>query len=60
MKKEEIEYIESEVKNDLIPEIRKMIPTVLGWILRSIFPKLEQKIIDFVVRIVEQFLSKKK
>lgn len=59
MRKEEIDYIESEVRNDLIPEIRKMIPTVLGWILRSIFPKLEQKIIDFVVRIVEQFLSKK-
>ena len=59
MRKEQIDYIESEVRNDLIPEIRKMIPTVLGWILRSIFPKLEQKIIDFVVRIVEQFLSKK-
>lgn len=59
MRKEEIEYIETEVRNDLIPEIRKMIPTVLGWILKSIFPKLEQKIIDFVVRIVEQFLSKK-
>lgn len=60
MKKEEIEYIETEVKNDLIPKIKKSIPTVLGWVLRLVFPKIEQKIIDFVVRIVEQFLTEKK
>lgn len=60
MKKEEIEYIETEIKVNLMPEIKKSIPAVLGWILRSIFPKLERKIIDFIIQIVEHFLSKKK
>lgn len=60
MKAEEIEYIETEVKVNLIPEVRKMMPTVIGWVLRSIFPKLERKIVDFVVYMVEHFLSKKK
>lgn len=60
MKAEEIEYIESEVKINLMPEIKKATPTVLGWVLRVIFPKLERKIIDFVISMVEHFLSKKK
>jgi phage terminase Nu1 subunit (DNA packaging protein) len=60
MKASEIEYIETEVKVNLMPEIKKSIPTVLGWVLRVVFPKLERKIIDFVVKIVEDFLSKKK
>lgn len=60
MKAEEIQYIELEVKVNLIPEVRKMMPTVIGWVLRSIFPKLERKIIDFIIEIVEHFLSKKK
>lgn len=60
MRLEEIEYIETEVKTNLMPEIKKSIPTVLGWVLRLVFPKLERKIIDFVVNMVEHFLSKKK
>jgi phage terminase Nu1 subunit (DNA packaging protein) len=60
MKAEEIEYIETEVKVNLMPEIKKSIPTVLGWVLRVVFPKLERKIIDFVIYMVEHFLSKKK
>jgi len=60
MKAEEIGYIETEVKVNLIPEIKKSIPTVLGWVLRLVLPKLERKIIDFVVSMVEHFLSKKK
>jgi phage terminase Nu1 subunit (DNA packaging protein) len=60
MKAEEIEYIETEVKANLMPEIKKSIPTVLGWVLRVVFPKLERKIIDFVIYMVEHFLSKKK
>jgi hypothetical protein len=60
MKAEEIEYIETEVKVNLMPEIKKSIPTVLGWVLRVVFPKLERKIIDFVIGLVEHFLSKKK
>jgi phage terminase Nu1 subunit (DNA packaging protein) len=60
MKAEEIEYIETEVKVNLMPEIKKAVPGVLGWVLRLIFPKLERKIIDFIIEIVEHFLSKKK
>lgn len=60
MKAEEIEYIETEVKVNLMPEIKKSIPTVLGWVLRLVFPKLELRIVEFVVKMVEHFLSKKK
>ena len=60
MKAQEIEYIETEVKVNLMPEIKKSIPTFLGWVLRVVFPKLERKIIDFVINMVEHFLAKKK
>jgi hypothetical protein len=60
MKAEEIEYIEAEVKVNLMPEIKKAVPGVLGWVLRVVFPKLERKIIDFIIGIVENILSKKK
>ena len=60
MKAEEIEYIETEVKVNLMPEIKKSIPTVLGWVLRVVFPKLELRIISFVIKIVEHLLNKKK
>lgn len=60
MKPQEIQYIETEVKVNLMPEIKKSIPTVLGWVLRLAFPKLERKIIDFIIEIVEHFLSKNK
>jgi hypothetical protein len=60
MKAEEIEYIEAEVKVNLMPEIKKAVPGVLGWVLKVVFPKLERKIIDFIIGIVENILSKKK
>jgi hypothetical protein len=60
MKAEEIEFIEAEVKVNLMPEIKKAVPSVLSWVLRVVFPKLERKIIDFVIGMVEHFLSKKK
>ena len=60
MKAEEIEYIETEVKTNLIPEIKKAVPGVLGWVIKIIFPKLERKIIDFIIGIVENILNKKK
>ena len=59
MKAEEIEFIEAEVKVNLMPEIKKAVPGVLAWVLRVVFPKLERKIINFVISIVEHFLSKK-
>jgi hypothetical protein len=43
-----------------MPEIKKAVPGVLSWVLRVVFPKLERKIIDFVISMVEHFLSKKK
>ena len=60
MKAEQIEYIEAEVKVNLMPEIKKAVPGVLGWVLKVVFPKLERKIIDFIIGIVENILSKKK
>ena len=60
MKAEEIEFIEAEVKVNLMPEIKKAVPGVLAWVLRVVFPKLELKIIDFVIGMVDHFLSKKK
>lgn len=60
MKAEEIEFIEAEVKVNLMPEIKKAVPGVLGWVIKLIFPKLERKIIDFIIGIVENILSKKK
>ena len=60
MKAEEIEYIEAEVKVNLMPEIKKAVPSVLAWVLRVVFPKLERKISDFVIIMVERFLNKKK
>ena len=60
MKAEEIEFIENEVKVNLMPEIKKAVPKVLGLVLKLVFPKLERKIIDFIIEIVENILSKKK
>ncbi len=60
MKAEQIEFIENEVKLNLMPEIKKAVPGVLGWVLKVVFPKLERKIIDFIIGIVENILSKKK
>jgi hypothetical protein len=60
MKAEQIEYIENEVKVNLMPEIKKAVPGVLGWVLKVVFPKLERKIIDFIIEIIENIVSKKK
>ena len=60
MKAEQIEFIENEVKVNLMPEIKKAVPGVLGWVLKVVFPKLERKIIDFIIGIIENILSKKK
>jgi len=60
MQVEQIEFIENEVKVNLMPEIKKAVPGVLGWVIKLIFPKLERKIIDFIIGIVENILNKKK
>jgi hypothetical protein len=43
-----------------MPEIKKAVPGVLGWVLKVVFPKLERKIIDIIIKIVENILIKKK
>lgn len=57
MKKEEIEFVETEVKQNLTPEIRQALPQILGWILKSVFPKLEVKIIDFIIALFDKLLE---
>lgn len=60
MKKEEIEFVETEVKQNLSPEIKQALPPILGWLLKVIFPKLEVKIIDFIVVLFDKLLEKRK
>lgn len=59
MKSEEIEFVETEVKQNLSPEIRKALPPILGWVLKSVFPKLEVKIINFIVTLFDKLLEKR-
>lgn len=60
MIKEEIEFVETEVKQSLSPEIRKALPPILGWILKAIFPKIEVKIINFIVTLFDKLLENRK
>jgi len=67
MRAEEKEYIETEVKTDIVPElltdIRKILG-FLGWVLRRINPKQEQRLVDKVyakiVAIFELILLNRK
>lgn len=60
MKSEEIEFVETEVKQNLTPDIKAALPPLLGWILKAIFPKIEAKIINFIVALFDQLLEKRK
>lgn len=60
MIKEEIEFVETEVKQNLTPDIKAALPPLLGWILRAVFPKLEVKIINFIVALFDKLLEKRK
>ena len=59
MTQEEIVIVEQKVSTDLIPEIRKALPTILGFLLKSIFPKLERKLIDIITELFKDLLSKR-
>lgn len=59
MRVEERNLIAYEVRKSIIPEIKKIIPGVLGWVLRTIFPRLERLIIENIIRIVELILLKR-
>ena len=60
MRKAEEELIEAEVIKLIMPDIKAFIPTILGWILRTIFPKLQAKIIERIKAIVEMILLNRK
>lgn len=60
MKKQEKEYIEQEVKSVLMPEIKALLPGFLGFLIRAFFPKLEKRIIDGIILIVEAILNGRK
>ena len=56
---EEKEYAKVEVKLNLMPEIKKEIPGIIAFLLKSIFPKLEAKIIAGIERIITRILNKR-
>jgi len=60
MRKAEEELIEAEVIKLIMPDIKAFIPTILGWILRTIFPKMQAKLIERVKAIVELILLNRK
>ena len=60
MKSEEIEFVENEVKQNLSPDIKAALPPILGWILKKVFPKIETKIINFIVNLFDQILEMRK
>jgi len=59
-KAEEKQYIETEVQVTIMPEIKASIPTLIAWILRAVFPKLEVKLVILISRIVELILLNRK
>jgi hypothetical protein len=59
MTQEEIVFVEQKVSEDLMPEIRKALPTILGFLLRSIFPKLERRLIDIITALFKDLLNKR-
>lgn len=54
---EEKQVVAVEVQTKIMPEIKSSIPFLVGWIIRTIFPKLETKIIFLVQQIVANILK---
>lgn len=59
MTQEEVVIVEQKVSTDLMPEIRKALPTILGFLLKSIFPKLERRLITIITELFKDLLSKR-
>jgi hypothetical protein len=59
MTQEEIIFVEEKVSRDLMPEIRKALPSILGFLLRSIFPKLERRLIAIITELFTDLLNKR-
>ena len=57
MREEEKIMVQNRVKTKLIPSIKRVIPGFLGWILKKIFPRLEQIIIIEILEILDLLLD---
>lgn len=57
MQDNEISLVKKQVKDDLIPEIKKLIPGVIAFILRKVFPKIEDKVVAFILKIAEVLIA---
>jgi len=49
--------IEQDVKTNIMPEIKKVIPGILGFLLRLIFPKMEAKLIERIKILFDVLLN---
>ena len=60
MNAQEEQYIETEVQATIMPDIKAFLPTILGWVLRTIFPKMQAKLVERIKAIVEMILLNRK
>lgn len=56
MREQEEQRIENLVKHNIMPEIKALIPGVIGFLLRTIFPKMEVKLIEYIKALFERLL----
>lgn len=52
----EEKLIEIEVRKVIMPEIKALIPGIIGFLLRALFPKMEAKLIDKIKELFELLL----
>lgn len=50
--------IQESVSDKIIPEIKASIPSWVGWVIRIIWPKLDEKIVKLITVIVKQILER--
>lgn len=61
---EELDFIQSENNNKIAPAIKAELGGLFGWVLKKVFPKLNEKIraliVDIATAIIEARLGKRK
>lgn len=60
MREIEESIIELQVKEIIMPEIKALVPGLVGFILRAIFPKMESKLIEKIKELFEALLEGRK
>lgn len=60
MKRIEESIIELQVKEIIMPEMKALIPGLLGFLLKMIFPKMEAKLIEKIKELFEALLDNRK